>query len=204
MEQQGSDDVQYLYLPALNKLRRVSAKSDSWLGTDFAFEDLMEVKFDNFSYESLRSDSFDGHECWVYDKTAKKSEDSIYSRQVEWVRKEGFLPVKTVYYDKSGKELKVLEFTDLRDSNIQGAKYAWHILCLNVQDKHKTEIIRQWIVLDSSLSEDYTSTRQLEKAVKFYDHPEKMWEIWDEARKKETFDKADAGKEAPKPDVNKK
>ena len=201
VEQQGSDDIQHLYLPAVSKLRRVSAKSDSWMGTDFNFEDIMETKFDNFNYENLREDRFDGFDCYVYDKTPKKTADSIYSKQIDWVRKEGFLPVKTLYYDKAGKELKVLEFTDLRDSNIPGAKYAWTISVRSLQEAHRTEIIRQWIFLDTNMSEDLTTTRQLEKSIKFYSHPEKLWEIWDETRKKETFEKIDgkAGDAKPPP-----
>lgn len=195
-EQPEGDDVQHLYLSALRKLRRVSAKGDSWMGSDFSYEDLMETKPDNFNYGELRTEMLDGHECYVYEKTPKSSGDSIYSKQVDWVRKEGFLPVKTLFFDKHGKELKVTEYTDMRPTNVPGVTYAWRIACRNLQDGHHTEMLRQWLFLDSKMDPEYTTTKILEKSVNTYNHPPNMWEIWETAKQNETLGKAAGGKKA--------
>ena len=133
-------------------------------------------------------DTFEGLECYVYAKTVKKPEDSVYGKQVEWVRKDGFLPVRTVYYDKELKELKILEFTDLRGSSIENAKYAWKIQVRNVQDGHRTEMVRLWLSLDTDLDPKYTTTDFLKKSIQLYNHPADMWKMWEEARKKVSFD----------------
>jgi hypothetical protein len=126
---------------------------------------------------------FDGYECYIYAKVPKPSAESIYGKQVEWVRKDGYLPVKTVYYDKNGKKLKVLEYTDLRKTPPDGIHYSWRIVMTNLQDGHRTEITRLWVFLDTGLDQRYVTTRHLRKPVKFYSHPKGMWNVWDEARK---------------------
>jgi outer membrane lipoprotein-sorting protein len=181
-EVSGSEDLQYLYLPAAQKLRRVSATQDSWMGSDISFEDISEWEFDRFTYTAMGEGVFAGNACYLYERKPKKPEYSIYSRQIEWVMKDGFRPLKTVYYDKENKELKVLEFTDLRTDS-RGILYAWRITVRNVQDGHRTEITRQWLSLDVGMSDDCVTTRHLEKSVDFYDHPRNIKELWAAARR---------------------
>lgn len=175
----GGDDIQYLYLPAALKLRRITAKDQSWVGSDFVYEDLQEINFDAWRYELLRSDVFDGKDCWVYSMVPIKSETSIYGKQVRWATKKDYLPVKVEYYKKDGSLFKILEATDFRDAN--GIPYAWKISLRNVEDKHETRLTRRWIFLDTDIDKDVFTTRYMQKSIDFYNHPADLWTIWKKA-----------------------
>ena len=177
-EVRNKDDIQYLYLPAAKKLRRVSIKKQSWMGSDFNYEDLMEEELEDFHYELIGEDIFDGYECYVYSMIPKSTDKSIYGKQIRWVHKKDYLPTKREIYDKEGRLLKVITFTDFRETSIRGVSYAWIIKVENMQDKHRTEIFRRWIYLDSGIDSDYLSTRNLEKSVDFYSQPKDLWKIW--------------------------
>ena len=103
-------DEQLLYLPALKRVNRISgkARSGSFMGSDFAYEDL---EFSNSSGTNNTLISEDDA-SWVIDTTP--GEGSSYSRLRVHVAKEDYLPRKIEYFDKKGQALKVLEVTETR------------------------------------------------------------------------------------------
>ncbi len=173
----GGNDRQHLYLPAAKKLRRVHLKQQSWLGSDFKYEDIMEIEFDDYRYTLLDSDSFQGHPCYRYEMVPIEEGHSIYGRQIRWVRKDGYLPVKNEYFSKEGKPVKVTEFTNIKKTR-SGIPYAWRIVARSLENGHRTEITRLWLFLDSGLPKRYVSTRFLTNSIKSYQHPKNMWEVW--------------------------
>jgi len=62
------DDDQWLYLPALKKVRRISSsdRGDYFMGTDFTFEDIKQTpELEDYNWTLLGSETVDGHDCWV-------------------------------------------------------------------------------------------------------------------------------------------
>jgi len=104
-------DEQLLYLPAVKRTNRISGKSrkGSFMGSDFSYEDM---EFSDPADASHTVTSDDG-DTWVID--TKPGADSSYSRLVSTVRKADFVPVKVVFYDSDGEELKQLTVTDTAD-----------------------------------------------------------------------------------------
>jgi outer membrane lipoprotein-sorting protein len=112
VEYSDRDDDQWLYLPALRKVRRISAsdQTDNFMGTDFTYEDIRSEKLDQRQYTLVRNESIDGHDCYVIEAvplTDKQKKESGYSRREIWVRKDVFLTVQTKHYDRKGEYFKV-------------------------------------------------------------------------------------------------
>ena len=105
----GRASTQWLYMPAVGRTRRIaaSAKDDSFLGTDFFFEDLEGRAPEDDSHQLLREERIDGFECWVVESTPIR--DSVYSRRVSWVDQESLLMVRIEFHDRRGRLWKVLE-----------------------------------------------------------------------------------------------
>lgn len=183
VEIKGKDDLQHLYLPAAKKLRRVSAKNQSWVGSDFSYEDLQEIEVDDYRYEAVGAEVLDGFDCYVYTMEPLESDNSVYGKQVRWVTKGTYVPIKIEYYEKNGRLLKTTYASDIR--GIEGAQYAWHVVCENAQDGHRTELDRIWIVLNQNLGEGIFTTRHLEKSIEFYDQPKNIWNLWKTAASSE-------------------
>ncbi|MCM8775827.1 MAG: outer membrane lipoprotein-sorting protein [Candidatus Omnitrophica bacterium] len=175
-EVSGRDDIQDLYLPAAKKLRRISVKNQSWMGSDFNYEDLQELEFSDYRYDYLRSEAVDGIDCYVYSMTPVTPDKSIYGKQIRWVEKNEYYLVRTEYYDQAMQLIKTNEFRDFQKVN--GVTYAWTILAESLADHHRTEMKRRWIFLETGLDEKRVTTRYLEKPIDTYNHPSDLWTIW--------------------------
>ncbi len=137
-----ADDDQWLYLPALKKVRRISSsdRGDYFMGTDFTFEDMKQTpELEDYHWKLLGSATIDGHDCWKVEGTPV-SEDVMrelgYSRMVQFVRKDNDLTIRVDYWDRAGRELKHLRVTKLKQ--IQGIWSPLEVEMVNVQSNHKT------------------------------------------------------------------
>lgn len=109
-----SDD-QWLYLPALKRVKRVAAgnQSGSFMGSEFAYEDIGSQELDKFTYRFLREESADGEACFVVERLPLDS-NSGYSRQVVWLDEDAYRPLRIDYFDRGGELLKSLRMHDYR------------------------------------------------------------------------------------------
>lgn len=108
----SADDDQWLYLPALKRIRRIAArnKSGSFMGSEFAYEDIAVHEVEKFTYEWLRDETYDGNDCYVIERRPVDTVNSGYSRQVAWVDKQEYRTWKVDYYDRKAELLKTLTF----------------------------------------------------------------------------------------------
>ncbi len=104
-------DQQWLYLPALKRVKRISSanKSGPFLGSEFAFEDLASFEVDKFDYEYIREDTLNGLDVYVV-KYLPKYKHSGYSFQEQWIDKSEYRIQKVVFYDRKKSLLKTLEY----------------------------------------------------------------------------------------------
>lgn len=111
---EGSDD-QWLYLPALKRVKRIASrnKSGPFLGSEFAFEDLSSYEVEKFSHDYLGDEVIDGVDTF---KLELKPEDkySGYTRSIVWVDKQEYRPMRIDYYDRRNTLLKTLTFVDYK------------------------------------------------------------------------------------------
>jgi hypothetical protein len=108
-------DDQWIFLPALNRVKRISSgnKSGPFMGSEFAYEDLSSPEVEKYTYKYLRDESIDGNECYVTERIPRY-EHSGYSRLVEWTDKKLYQPRKIEYYDKKNTLIKTLTFSDYK------------------------------------------------------------------------------------------
>ena len=106
-------DDQWLYLPALKRVKRIASqnKSGPFMGSEFAYEDLTSQEVEKYSYKFLREDTLDGRPVFVIERYPEY-EHSGYTRQVVWVDQEIWQPLQTVYYDRKDAKLKTLTISD--------------------------------------------------------------------------------------------
>jgi len=106
-------DDQWLYLPALKRVKRISSKNKSgpFMGSEFAYEDLASREVKKYTYKYLRDEALDGIDCYVVE-SYPVYEYSGYTRQVGWIDKDRFIALKTVFYDRKNALLKTMLFKD--------------------------------------------------------------------------------------------
>jgi hypothetical protein len=109
-ENDDRSDDQFLYLPELERARRiVSTQKDlSFVNSDFTYEDLEKRKVDKDTHSILHSESYDQYECWVLESIPKVDSASQYGKLVSWIAKDILLPIKVEYYNKQNRLTKRL------------------------------------------------------------------------------------------------
>ena len=157
------DDDQWLYLPALKKVKRISggSKDDYFMGSDFTYEDMEKRSPNKDTHSLLKTETLNGEECYVIESTPR--EEGQYSKRVAWVIKDKWIPLKIDFYDEDEDLMKVLTITDYQQ--LEGY---WTIIVQemqNVQREHKTVIALTNIQLEKGLGDDKFTQRTMMKGL---------------------------------------
>ncbi len=104
-------DEQWLYLPALKRVKRINSKNKSgpFMGSEFAYEDIASQEVEKYSYKYLRDETLNGIDCFVIERYPAYKH-SGYTRQVGWINKAEYRPEKIVFYDRKNTLLKTLTY----------------------------------------------------------------------------------------------
>ena len=108
-----TQDDQWLYLPALKRVKRISAarRSGSFMGSEFSYEDMSSPEVEEYTHKYLRDESCGELTCTVTEQVPL-DEKSGYSRKVVW-QDTGELRVwRMELYDRRGSLLKTLTFAN--------------------------------------------------------------------------------------------
>jgi len=157
-----ADDDRWLYTPDLKRSRRVagSSRTDSFMGTDFSYADLDGRDVRN-SDSVLKADENVGKfECYHVIATPKNS-DAVYSKVEMWVRKDNFVPLKQIMFNKGGTAVKTL-----LSREIQKHGGRWFITASRMTDMstgRQTELSMDKIDRREDIPMDNFSVRALEK-----------------------------------------
>jgi len=132
------DDDQWLYLPALRKIKRISAsdKEDSFMGTDFTFDDMGDREVEEDTHKRIGQETFENKKCYIVESTPKEK-DYMYSKKLVWVVDREWIIPKVEFYDRKGRLLKHLK---VQWHKVQGI-WTWKgCVMKNVQTGHQTII----------------------------------------------------------------
>jgi len=121
MENAGSADDRWIFLPSLGKVRRVAASegSGSFMGTDFSYDDISSASrgVASDTHTIVREEEYGGTACYVIQSIPKDSSYQ-YSKMVQWITKDNLITVKIELYDKKSALVKTAEMSGIK--NIQG------------------------------------------------------------------------------------
>jgi len=105
----GNDD-QWLYLPALQRVKRISSsnRSGPFMGSEFAYEDISSEEVERYGYNYLREDLCgDGQDCHIFERYPL-DENSGYTKHIVYADKKFYRIHKIEYFDRKGAHLKTL------------------------------------------------------------------------------------------------
>jgi hypothetical protein len=146
-------DNQWLYLPALKRVKRISSanKSGPFVGSEFAFEDFTSLELNKFSYRYLGEERLGELTVDVVERTPRY-ENSGYTRQVARIDRQIFQIREVAFYDRRGDLLKTLTLDDYREYGQE----IWraHVLkMVNHQTGKSTDLVYGDYAFDTGLRE---------------------------------------------------
>jgi outer membrane lipoprotein-sorting protein len=118
----AADDDSWLYLPALQRVKRIASSdtSDSFMGSDFTFADINGYEIDWFDYTFVNeSEIIDDSEVWVIEATPKpeykdRAEEATgYSRMQTWIRKDNYVQVRGQVWELKGNRVKYFNSSEI-------------------------------------------------------------------------------------------
>ncbi|HHO59723.1 MAG TPA: outer membrane lipoprotein-sorting protein [Thiotrichales bacterium] len=120
-------DNQWLYLPALKRVKRISSvnKSGPFVGSEFAFEDFTSLELNKFTYRYLRVETCDDLMCDVVERYPRY-QHSGYKKQVTWIDQTDHQLRKVEFYNRRGDLLKTLALGEYRE--YEGGYWRPHLL----------------------------------------------------------------------------
>ena len=165
----------WIYLPALNKVKRVistkdSKDSGSYFGTEFYIEDLEDPRLDEYTYKILGEEKvaileagkgYTENLAYVLEWTpsAQRREASNYARSVTWIDKTRFVLLKSEHYDQDQtlykrRTIKNLELVD-------GKWRPRQTTMDNLVERRATVMERQALAIGLEVDDEYFAQRTL-------------------------------------------
>lgn len=162
-ENKDRDDDQFLYLPALRRVRRIVSrhKNRRFANTDYTYEDMQKRRFDKDYHTILRTENMGQYPCWVLESIPKDHNSSQYGKRISWVVKDAYVPIRIEFYGRKGRLIKVFSGYDLR--KIQGI---WTLMQTEMKDlkrKHRTLMRTDRIKYDTGIPDRVFTRRYLER-----------------------------------------
>jgi outer membrane lipoprotein-sorting protein len=157
-------DDQWLYLPAMKRTKRIASgnKSGSFVGSEFSYEDISPQQVEKYTYKYLKEDTEAGQACHVVERYPVDKKSSGYTRQVLWIDKAEYRPLKAENYDRKDSLLKTLTFTNYKKYN---GKF-WRPLAMamtNHQSGKKTTITYSEFKFGTGLDEAQFDSSRLDR-----------------------------------------
>jgi len=164
------DDDQWLYLPALKKVKRIpsSDKSSSFMGSDFSYYDMTDRDLDDYDFKLLKETEVRGKKAWMIEaipRSKKVIKESGYTKTIALVRQDNYVVVRSIGVMKSNKK-KYLDMKRLHKQN--GVWLPDEMTMTTKKGKstlHKTILQFNNIKLNKAIDDSMFSTRRLEKGI---------------------------------------
>ena len=160
----NTPDDQWLFLPALKRVKRISSanKSGPFMGSEFSYEDLSSQEVDKYTHVFIADEEIDGRATFkleqepTYDKSG-------YQKRVTWIDQEHYYPVKIDFYDRKGTLLKTLKFNNYQQFL---GKYwrATEMLMVNHQNGKSTDLLWEDYEFNIGLQDSDFSQTALKRA----------------------------------------
>lgn len=156
---QDKDDDRWLYLPALDLVKRIAAgdKRTSFVGSDFLYEDVSGRSLEEDSHELIETT-----ENFFIVKNVPKDPDNVeFTYYNVFIDRNNFIPMKMQYYDNQGSLYRTIEAVEIQE--IQKFPTVVKALVTDLKTGSKTEMQFSDVKYDIGLDDEIFTERYLRR-----------------------------------------
>jgi len=168
----GKQDDMWLYLPKIRSLRKMNHDRNSHehnhgdlSDDDENFEDSELGTFELLprypeldSHTLLRRETLNGQASYVIESQPLDPATSPYSKSIQWITENDFLPIQIEYYDHHGALVKQLSY---RWQQIEDAWLWDELIAINKKNGNRTTLLMSDVQLNIGLTKKYFSKRMM-------------------------------------------
>ncbi len=174
-DEPSKEDDSWLYLPALQKVKRVAAgdKSGSFMGSDFTYSDINGIEINDWDYSFAKENaSLNGKDVWIIQglpKAQAKSkvlEETGYLKSLMWIQKDNFMLVKGKYWVKKGRKIKYFKAEEIKKvDDIWTAHALTMVTTVKGKVNHSSVLKFSNVVYNLPVDDSAFTTRRMERGL---------------------------------------
>jgi len=155
----GKDDDRWLYLPALDLVRRVAAtdKRSSFVGSHFVYEDVSGRGTEEDTHQLVSQEG----DLYKIKNVPKDKTNVEFAFYYVWIRKDNFVSVKAEYYNSQGEKYRIIEALKVED--VQSYPTITEMKAQDLNSGGNTVITYNKIKYDIGLTDDIFTERYLRR-----------------------------------------
>ncbi len=157
-------DDQWIYLPALKRIKRISSKkkTGSFMGSEFSFEDLSSFEIEKYDFTFIRDEKCGEDTCFIVE-SFPKDPYSGYTKLISWIDHSHYRVQKIEFYDKKKSLLKTMTVKEYQHFDNKFWRPV-HSIMENKQTGKATEMFWGNMRLGTGLKEEDFSKNNLKRA----------------------------------------
>jgi hypothetical protein len=165
------DDDQWLYLPALQKTKRIASsdKSGSFMGSDLTYADMTDRNLEDYDFFFKKEMDVKGEKAWLIESIPRNKmviKETGYTKSLLIVRQDNYFVIRAVHCVKDGGYLKYIDVkTVVQIEGIWVAKEMHVTKKKGKQLVHKTVLKLNNVKFNQDLDFDLFTIRRMEKGL---------------------------------------
>jgi outer membrane lipoprotein-sorting protein len=152
------------YMPSINRIIKIppSMMSQSWMGSDFKNNDLMEQNslVKDYTHKIIGNENIENYDCYKIRLTPKPDSPVVWGKVVLWISKKGYMILKAEYYDEDYTLLYTQTTGDIR--KVSGRLLPMSMRMINHQDEgYETVMKYSEITFDIPIGKSFFSKQKM-------------------------------------------
>lgn len=154
------------WLPSVQRVIKIppSMMLQSWMGSDFTNDDLVRESsiIDDYTHRIIATDTLEGYECWEIELIPKPEAGVVWGKLIMWVTKDGYIELRTDFYDEDGSLVKTFIGSDIR--KFEGRPIAAHWEMTPVKEPgQKTVLDYHTLLFNKNYQESFFSEQNMKR-----------------------------------------
>ena len=154
------------WVPNISRMIKLppSMMSDGWMGSDYTNDDILKESsiVVDYHHEILGSEKVNERDCWKIEMMPKENAAIVWGKVIKWVSKDGYLMLKSEYYDEDEYLVKTELGSDIKIMDGRNIPTQLEIIPADKEDQ-KTIVIINHMEFNVDLQESFFSQQNMKR-----------------------------------------
>lgn len=154
------------WLPDINRTIKMppSMMSQSWMGSDFSNNDLVEESsiVTDYNHSLIGDSTISGYETYKIEMQPKPQAPVVWGKLISYISKKEYLQLRTEFYDEDGEIIKVMEGSEIQEMNGRTIPTKMEMTPMDEQN-HKTVLLYEDIEFNIDVSSNFFSIQNMKR-----------------------------------------